>query len=284
MTDPYQILEVERTADDAAIKTSYRRLAKIWHPDKNPGNPEAEVKFQAISNAYDQIKDATKRREYDAQTSPRPNMHSPAWGWSRRPQGPQFEMDIEEVLRDIRNTRNPFPNDARNRDVVLSYSITLEEAFLGKEADLKYSISGQTQEVKFKIPIGIADGMKLRFQGRGDNVMTHVSPGDLFIKINIIPHIHFVRMGYHLVTSATIGYLDALLGTECDIPTIEGKKIRMRVPAGIQPGQSLRAVGKGMPTHDGKRGDMMVEIVFESEKLSDEERHIITDLRAKRNA
>ena len=284
MTDPYQILEVERTADDNAIKTAYRKLAKQWHPDKNPGNPEAEAKFQAISNAYDQIKDADKRREYEAQQNPHPGPQHQQWRWSNRNNGPQFEMDIEEVLRDIRNKRNPFPNDARNRDIVLSYSITLEEAFTGKEADLKYAIAGQTQDVKFKIPNGIADGMKLRFQGRGDNAMAHVPPGDLYIKINIIPNTHFVRMGYNLVTSVTIGYLDALLGTECEIPTIEGKKIRMRVPAGIHPGQSLRAGGKGMPLPDGKRGDMMVEVTFSAEKLSDEERSILTDLRDKRNA
>jgi molecular chaperone DnaJ len=120
----------------------------------------------------------------------------------------------------------------------------------------------------------------LRFQGKGDDVMKEVAPGDLYVKINVVAHHTFIRMGYHLVTSVDIDYFDAMLGTEKEIPTIEGGKIKMRVPAGIHPGQSLRAAGKGMPVGNGNRGDMMVEVVFAPSKLTDEQRELVEKARS----
>lgn len=280
MKDYYQILGVPTGADDAAIKSAFRKLAKEYHPDTNKA-PEAEAKFKEINEAYETLKDSQKRAQYDAQRSggfrPGHTFH-----WSNRPdEGP---IDLDEILRDIRRSRNPFPQDARNRDIVLGYAITLEEAFTGKDADVTYNLPGKdAQSIQFKIPPGIQDGIKLRFQGKGDDAMQGVKPGDLYVKISVIPHHTFIRMGYHLVTSVTIDYLDAMLGTEKEIPTIEGGKIKMRVPAGIHPGQSLRAAGKGMPVGNGQRGDMMVEVVFQPSKLNQEQRDLIEkarDLRA----
>jgi DnaJ-class molecular chaperone len=289
MNDFYAILGVPSTADDAAIKSAYRKLAKEYHPDTNH-NKGAEARFKDVNEAYETLKDPQKRAAYDYQ---RRGPQQGSRGWNPGHQGfgtgsphqpfRSSEIDLEEILRDIRRSRSPFGEDAKNRDIVLSYSITLEEAFHGKEATTKYNLAGQApKELQFKITPGVVDGVKLRFQGKGDNAMDGVPPGDLFIKINIIPHATFIRMGYNLVTSVTVNYLDAILGTEKEIPTIEGKKIKMRIPANIQPGQSLRAAGKGMP-QSGKRGDMMVEIIFTPIELSAEERKILENLRSKRN-
>lgn len=280
MKDYYQILGVTSTADDSALKTAYRKLAKEFHPDTNKA-PGAEAKFKDIGEAYDTLKDPQKRAQYDAQRSGG-YRGSPHFSWSNRPDGGQDgHVDLDEILRDIRRSRNPYPpQDAKNRDIILSYSITLEEAFEGKDADVKYNLPGKDQQsIQFKIPPGIQDGIKLRFAGKGDDAMKDVKAGDLYVRINIMAHHAFIRMGYHLVTSTTIDYMDAMLGAEREIQTIEGGKIKMRVPAGIHPGQSLRAAGKGFPLGNGQRGDMMVEVVFAPTKLTDEQRKLIEQAR-----
>lgn len=280
MKDFYAILGVENTADDATIKSAYRKLAKEFHPDTNK-DPGAEAKFKEINEAYETLKDKNKRAEYDVM---RVGPRGPQFTWHSNPNSGGFHhssnIDLDEILRDIRRGRG-YPEDARNRDIILSYTITLEEAFSGKDADISYTLPGkEPQSIQFKIPAGIQDGLKLRFQGKGDDSMSGVKPGDLYVKISVAPHPQFVRMGYHLVTSTVIDYIDAMLGAEREIPTIEGGKIKMRVPAGIHPGQSLRAAGKGMPIN-GQRGDMMVEVIFQPSKLNDEQRALIEEARNK---
>lgn len=281
MKDFYAILGVSNTADDATIKSAYRKLAKEFHPDTNK-DPGAEAKFKEINEAYETLKDKNKRAEYDAM---RLGPRGPQFTWHTNPNmGGGFHhssnIDLDEILRDIRRGRG-YPEDARNRDIILSYTITLEEAFTGKDADISYTLPGkEPQSIQFKIPAGIQDGLKLRFQGKGDDSMAGIKAGDLYVKISVAPHQQFVRMGYHLVTSTVIDYMDAMLGAEREIPTIEGGKINMRVPAGIQPGQSLRAAGKGMPVN-GQRGDMMVEVIFQPSKLNEEQRALIEEARKK---
>lgn len=284
MKDFYSILGVDPAADAASIKTAYRQLAKENHPDLKPNDQVAEARFKEINEAYETLKDPTKRSQYDAQ---RLSPHSRA-NWSNRPEASYQswnftgDVDIDSIIRDLHGARanRGFYSDVKNRDIILNYSITLEEAFHGKEADIRYNISGHpTQEFKFKIPIGVHDGVRLRFQGRGDTSVAGVAPGDLYIRINIIPHSSFIRMNYNLHTSITIDYLDAILGCDREIQTIEGSKIKMRVPAGISPGQHLRAQGKGMPLSNGTRGDLMIEIVIKSKPLSEEQRKLIEEAR-----
>jgi curved DNA-binding protein len=284
MKDFYQILGVATTADDATLKSAYRKLAKEYHPDTNK-DPNAEAKFKEINEAYDTLKDANKRAQYDLERTGGFRTKSQSY-WSNQPGGFEGSVNLDDILRDIQNRRaRHYQYDAVvNRDIMITYAITLEEAFQGKDADVKYNLPGkEAQSIQFKIPAGIQDGIRLRFQGKGDNAISDIPPGDLYIRINIVPHNVFVRMGYHLVTSTTIDYMDAMLGAEREIPTIEGTKINMRVPAGIQPGQSLRAAGKGMPMGNGQRGDMMVEVVFSPSKLSDEQRELIEKARSLNN-
>lgn len=283
MKDYYQVLGVQSTADDSAIKSAYRKLAKENHPDLKPGDKAAEARFKEIGEAYEVLKDPNKRAQYDAQRAGSFRNHH-NFHWSNQPQP---DIDIEEILRDIRKsrTRAEYPQDARNHDIRLSYTITLEEAFSGSEGTITYNLPDKsTQEIKFKIPAGIEDGIKLRFQGKGDDSMKGVRPGDLYIRIGIMPHPTFLRVGANLATKVVVGYLDALLGKEVEIPTIEGGKIKMRVPAGLHPGQSLRASGKGMPLGNGQRGDMLIEVVFSPEKLDEADRQALEAIRAKRNA
>lgn len=292
MKDYFKILGVEQTADDATIKAAYRKLAMQYHPDKNPGNSEAEAKFKEISEAYEAIKDAEKRRAYKAQleanrfrASQDAFHHSSAHAAYRR----ASDLDIDEILKDIRRKRfdNGFdaPSDAKNRDIVLTYHITLEESFHGKETELTYNVPGKSSKVlPLKIPAGIEDGIRIRYVGMGDNTMTHVPPGDLYVKISVMRHPTFVRHGANLSTSVTIDYLDAMLGTEVTVPTIEGTQIKVKIPAGIHPGQSLRATGKGMPTGTNSRGDMHIEVVIVPTILNPEQRSLVEQARAKRSS
>lgn len=282
MKDYYAILGISPTADDAAIKSAYRKLAKEYHPDTNKA-PGAEAKFKEINEAHDILKDATKRAQYDAMLNPRAGARfeefKPNWNTQQ-----QNYHDLDEILRDLKMRRNPYQaQDARNRDITLSYQITLEEAYMGKDCNIRYNTAdGKTHDFTFKVPEGINDGTRLRFVGKGDDALKHVGPGDLYVRVGIIPSTTFVRMGNHLHTSVMIDYLDALLGAEVEVPTIEGSKIKMKIPEGIQPGQSLRAKNKGMPIGHGHRGDMLVEVVIQPTKLNDEQRKLIEEARTKR--
>lgn len=288
MKDYYQILGVTQTSSAAQVKSAYRKLAMEHHPDKNPGNSESESKFKEISEAYEVLKDVGKKQQYDAELTAFRNPRS------FHQEGPAFmytggfngAMDIDEIMRDIRRSRGGWQEPPRNKDVNVTYSMTLEEAFKGKDAELTYNLPGKAgKTVNFKIPSGVPDGIRLRFAGSGDSSIAEVAPGDLFIRIAIMPHTQFIRHGEHLATAIQLDYLDAILGCEVEVPTIDGKPIKLRVPAGIQPGQSLRAAGKGMPVNNGPaRGDMHIELVMGPPTLTDEQRQILEDVRKKKNS
>jgi DnaJ-class molecular chaperone len=285
MKDYYKILGVDSTADASAIKSAYRKLAKENHPDLKPNDKEAEARFKEIGEAYETLKDESKRSQYDNMRSGR-GPGPGGFSWNTNQGGFHADVDIEDILRDIKRQRGGFyyQEPPKNRDIVLGYTITLEEAFTGKEADISYNLAGKdSKKIAFKIPAGIQDGMRLRFLGKGDDTRTDVGPGDLYVRINIAPHQHFVRMGYHLATSIVVDYMDAMLGTEVEVPTIEGNRIKLRVPAGIHPGQSLKAAGKGMPVNQTQRGDMLVEVVIQPSMLNDEQRELIEQARQKRS-
>lgn len=273
MTDFYKTLGVPEDASEATIKSAYRKLAKELHPDVKPGDKAAEERFKAVSEAYDTLKDPAKKAQYDNRNQ---GWQTHSWNGA--------EMDINDIIRGFHH-RGSYNRDARNRDIVLNYAISLEESFTGKDADLKYNLPGkETQEIKFKIPVGFQDGMKLRFQGKGDDEMKGIPAGDLYIRINVLPHHTFVRMGFHLLTQVTIDYIDAIVGTEVEIPTIEGGKIKMKIPKGVQPGQSLKAANKGMPLNKDERGHMIVEVAISAPNLSDEDFALIKEIQTRKKA
>lgn len=293
MKNFYQTIGVEKTASQDEIKAAYRQLAKDNHPDKNPGDPTAEARFKEINEAYETLKDPAKRQQYDAQMN--------GFGAGRQhgfyDSGPGYShgfagsMDIDEILNEIRRSRqgHMWQEPARNRDINIQYQITLEEAYSGKDAEIRYSLPDRDgKKITFKIPAGIQNGTKMRFAGGGDDSINNVPPGDLFIRIIIVPHHRFVRHGPNLATAVEIDYLDAMLGTEVEVVTIEGKTIKLRVPAGMVPGQSLRASGKGMPLGAGlgaeERGDLHIEVLITPAILNDEQRKLIEEARSKRNA
>jgi DnaJ-class molecular chaperone len=293
--DYYATLGVAKDASQDDLKKAYRKLAMKWHPDKNPGDKVAEAKFKDIGEAYDTLSDADKRAAYDNPAQqfnpfgssgghPFAGGHPFGFGFGG-PGGPGSDPNdiFANIFADMqRNQRGGHPGfQPKNRDINLAYQITLEEAFNGKEAEIKYNVgNGPVSTIKIKIPPAIEEGIKLRFSGQGDRSNQNIPPGDLYVTIQVMRHPQFVRSGKNnLVTCVSIDYLQAILGTTVDVPIIEGKSIRVTVPKGVTPGQNLRVPGKGMKDQHGTRGDLLVEIVLTVPNLSDTQIQKLNDIR-----
>ena len=186
--DYYATLGVPKDASPDDIKKAYRKLAMKLHPDRNPGNKEAEAKFKDINEANDILSDDQKRAAYD---NPQPQMH----GFNPFGGGSPFEFHFStgggnphdifnNIFRDIHRGQG---FQQRNRDINLALQISLEEAFNGKEQDIQYNVGNSpVNNLKIRIPPGIEEGTKLRFGGQGDKSIPNVPPGDLYITIQIM--------------------------------------------------------------------------------------------------
>lgn len=289
----YKTLGVTSTASAAEIKAAFRNLAKQYHPDKNPGDKAAEARFKEISAAFEVLGDSEKRSKYDAEQtgSFRFNAGAGTGGYSAsdfarawQGGGQTHEDLLAEILRQraAKGARGfPEYENVKNRDIQLTYNITLEEAFTGKEHRLKYNVAGESRELNLKIPAGFQSGMKIRHAGLGDHAAKAIPPGDLFVTINIIPHARFTRNGDDLTVQANVDYLQAIVGGSVEVETIDGSILRLKVPQGTQPGKVVRVVGRGMPNRTG-RGDLYVEFDVVAPTLSDADFQKIQDIVAQR--
>jgi curved DNA-binding protein len=286
--DLYKILGVSENATADELKSAYRKLAVQWHPDKHQQNPdshkEAEEKFKAISAAYDVLGDTNKRQEYDLRrkfgdpraNGPFHNSHPFGDGTFTFHFGGD-DINEEELRRMFNNGGpfggNPFQQRRRfNKDLVVRYPITLEEAFSGKDAEISFSVNGKQETVSTKILPGIMSGQKLRLRGKAPVTYPDLPPADLFIEVLIRPDERFERSGDHLQLIHGIDSFEAILGSEVMINCIDGSTIRLTIPAGTNYGAQFRVAGKGMPrmSNPSVRGDMIVHIDIKTSKLSSE--------------
>lgn len=245
MTDHYQTLGVDRNATQDEIKKAYRKLASQHHPDRG-GDTK---KFQEIQGAYATLSEPDKRAEYD---NPSPFGTNSDGSWREAGFPPGFE-DIFSQMMGGRggnpfgfNFRNSAPQ--RNRTLNIQTTISLEEAFNGKDllATLKLP-SGKDQTIEVKIPKGIQDGTTLRLSGMGDDSVPGVPKGDIHLTINVSQHHQFQRNGDDLVAAIDINAIDAILGKVIRVNTIDGKTLEITINPGTQPGQVYSAAGYGMP-------------------------------------
>jgi molecular chaperone DnaJ len=246
-----------------------------YHPDKNPGNVEAETKFKEISSAYETLSDPKKKQEYDTM---RKFGIGPGMGRNPFNSGNPFDDifggvrfhrttsanvggDPFDVLREFdQHFRNVNP---KNRDINLNYTISLEDAFNGKEVDLNFSVPGnpQPKSLKLKIPAGVESGNRIRFLHQGDHSEKKLPAGDLYVAVTVQPHDLFERRSQHLIAKIMLNALEAIIGTESALKTIENSEIKLKIPPGTQHGTVLRITGKGMPVRGmAVRGDLLVEI------------------------
>lgn len=354
--DYYEVLGIEKTADAEEIKRSYRRLAMKYHPDRNPGDAEAEARFKEAAEAYEVLADDEKRKRYDQFG------HEGLRGGGAAAHDFQ-RMNVEDIFsmfgdifeemgrgRGARGGRGRGP--ARGYDLETQVSLTLEDVFAGCERDVEFTRMdvcekctgsgakpgskptpcstcgghGKVQQTGFggmfrmvtacpncqgrgtivkdfcdgcrgkgrvpksrkisvKIPKGINDGQAVRVPGEGEPPPPEASPngegvrGDLHVQVRVGEHELYKREGDHLLLEMPIGFTQATLGANLEIPTFEGKRT-LTIPRGTQHGQLFRMKQEGLPNlrNPNSRGDLGVVVKIEiPRKLSAKQEKLLRD-------
>lgn len=290
--DYYQTLGVKRGASDKEIKQAFRKLAKKYHPDANPDNPNAEARFKEINEAYEVLSDKEKRATYD-----RFGTVNPQQAWSQNPQqgnpfGSAQSVDFGDLgdlfgslfggrgRTQTRGSGSPFGSAAamRGQDIEQKVNITLSEAYTGATR----LITKGSRTVRVSIPAGAKTGTKVRLAGEGEASMGGGRPGDLYLVIEVEPDSRFERDGDNLTTEVKIDLFTALLGGEVEVPTL-GRSIKLKIPAGAQSGRRFRLSGKGMPllNQTDRYGDLFARLLITvPERLTDEQRRLVEQLKA----
>jgi molecular chaperone DnaJ len=325
--DYYDLLGVDRNVSEDDIKKAYRKLALKYHPDRNPGDRQAEEKFKEVSEAYQVLSDSQKRAQYDQFGHAAFGDGGPFGG------GFDFTGGFEDVFGDIfgeffggtsrRRSR------ARGEDLRYNLTLTFEEAVAGTEKKIKiprqggcetchgngakqgtapqtcptcrgrgqvsfqqgfFSVSrtcnqchghgtiikdpcatcGGTGRVRklhtlsIKIPAGVDTGSRLKLRNEGESAPGGGVSGDLYVVVQVEPHPIFVRDNLDIICDVPISFVQAALGTEIDVPTLEGK-VKMKIPAGTQSAKIFRIKGKGVKDVQGyQQGDQHVRVVVET--------------------
>ena len=246
MADYYSTLGINKTAGQDEIKKAYRRLASQHHPDKGGDT----AKFQQIEEAYRILSDPEKRQQYD---NPAPQGFQQFGGMP-----PGFEDMMSQMFGgggfgDIFG-RQRYQQPQRNRTLNIQTTITLEEAFYGKDLIATLGLpSGREQMIEVKIPAGVQDGTVLRLSQMGDDTLQNVPRGDIHLTINISAHNVIQRQGDDLVLELDVNCIDAILGKTFFIDTIDKKTLELSLKAGTQHGQIMAANGYGMPKMNDHR-------------------------------
>ena len=276
MRDPYEVLGVAKTASEAEIKSSYRKLAKQFHPDLNPGKAGLEEKFKEISAAYDILSDAEKRRRFDAGEIDASGMETPQRQYYRNhadsgegakyysQEGFANPEDLEDFLSGIFGGRGPGRGQAGGREFKARGSdsaYTLRVGFMdaAKGATKKLTLpDGKTLEVK--IPEGLADRQTLKLAGQGNPGFGGGPPGDAYIEVHVEPHAHFTRKDNDVHSTVPIGLKEAVMGGKIEVPTIHGP-VAMTIPKNTNTGTTLRLKEKGiLDRKSGKYGHHYVTL------------------------
>jgi curved DNA-binding protein len=291
--DYYQLLNISKTASQDEIKKAYRKLAREYHPDVNPDDPNAEEKFKDINEAYQVLSDTEKREKYDRfgsqwkqyqQTGGRSeDFDWSQWAAQGQRGGPQYRTVTQDEFEQMfggglggfsdffetlfggtagtrstrRTTGGPsYQRVQKSSDVEHTVEITLEEAFHGTTRLLKFE---DGRRIEATIPPGVKTGSKIRLSGQGGSGMS--GSGDLFLKIKVQPHPKFKREGDHIRVDQPVDFFTALLGGEVTVSTLD-KAVKLTIPPETDSGKTFRLKGLGMPTlgNPGQRGDLFAEV------------------------
>jgi curved DNA-binding protein len=255
--DYYKVLGVESDADEAAIKSAYRKLARKYHPDVNK-DAGAEEKFKEVAEAYHVLKDSERRAEFDDMKK----YGGRAGGFRGQqgshgfnPGGGDFDGDFSDFFSAFGGgqgfgQRQPRP--VRGQNVELEVSVGLAEILEVKEETVSYTLTnadgtGTKKNLKVKIPQGVADGERIRVSGQGHAGRNGGRAGDLFLNIKVLAHPYFERKGQDIELIMPITPWEAALGAKITVPTLTGK-ISLTVPANTSSGKKFRIKGKGLKT------------------------------------
>jgi curved DNA-binding protein len=296
--DYYATLGVSKTASEKEIKQAFRKLARKYHPDVNPGDKAAEARFKEINEANEVLGDPEKRKKYDelganwrmyeqAQrggggaaggANPFGQWGSGAGGGFR----PMTEDEVSEMFggddspfsdffktffggADVggeRHRRARAPRNTQGRDVEHEIELDLEDALRGTVQRLGISHNGHHRNVEVRIPAGVTEGSRVRVSGEGERGSGTGASGDLYLRVKLRPHPRFELKGRDLFTKVKVPVTTAVLGGEVDVPTLGGKALRLKIPAPTQNGQMFRLRTHGLPTtaKDGQPGDLYATV------------------------
>ncbi len=295
--DFYKTLGVSRTASEKEIKSAFRRLARQYHPDVNPGDEEAERRFKEINAAHEVLGDADSREKYDKygenwMHADRIEEARPQGGFRAGPSmGGPFRVDASDGISGLRDFLGQFVGGgtfterrqpARPQEVAVE--ITLQEAFYGtRRSILVPDGNGETRTIEAQIPAGAYTGLRVRMSGAGPQ-STNGRPMDLYLRVTVKRDAVFTRTGADLTTDIAVSLYDALLGGEVIVPTISGSGVALRIPPETQNGQTFRIAGKGMPRmRESGSGDLLARVsVSLPTGLKDSERELLSQLRGMR--
>jgi DnaJ-class molecular chaperone len=283
MRDPYEVLGVPKSANAAAIKSAYRKLAKKHHPDSNKNDPKAATRFSEINSANEIIGDEDKRKQFDrgeidAEGKPR-FQGFPGGGAGGRAGPGGFEYSFrtgpggsgtmgggsfEDILNGMFGNRggaragrsSPFEFDGGgvgvDLDLSVAMTVTLEESVNGGDKRVRLPTG---RELNVKIPPGVTAGQQIRLKGQGETAQGH-PPGDLLITISIAPHAFFKVDGNDLRVDLPVTLYEAVLGGKVRVPTL-GSAVELSIPKNTSSGRTFRLKGKGLPKA-GATGDLYV--------------------------
>ncbi|WP_336659821.1 DnaJ C-terminal domain-containing protein [Leucobacter sp. USHLN153] len=269
--DFYQTLGVSKDASDADLKKTYRKLARKYHPDSNPGDAAAEAKFKEISEAYSVLSDAEQRAEYD-------QIRAMGAGGARFTAGGGGGQGFEDIFggmfgggarggsyqaggsQNFEDIFGMFGGGAprgpqRGRDIQATTTLDFETAVQGKTVTLQAS----TGSVKVKIPAGVSDGQKIKVRGKGEPSPNGGPAGDIILSVSVRKHPVFEREGQNLRVKLPVTFSEAALGATVEVPTLGGAPVKLKVQPGTPSGRVLRVKGRGVSTPKGT-GDLLAEV------------------------
>ncbi|MEH1931898.1 J domain-containing protein [Nostoc sp.] len=270
--DYYTILGVSKTATPEEIKRAYRKLARKYHPDLNPGDKGAEAKFKDLNEANEVLSEPEKRQKYDRFGQ---HWNHPSYSEAPPPNGTNagtgdfdqygdFDSFINDLLgRSRRQTstggfddfNGGFRSQAPAPDTEAAIALTFSEAFHGVQKRLQLD----EEMINVRIPAGAKSGSRIRLKGKGRASPFSPQRGDLYLTIEVLPHPFFRFEGDNLVCDIPIRPDEAVLGAQISVPTPDGG-VTMKVPKGVRSGQSLRLRGKGWTLPKGGRGDLFAKL------------------------
>lgn len=311
--DYYEILGVNKDASSEEIKKVYRRLARQYHPDLNPGNKEAEEKFKVVGEAYEILSDPSRRSHYDqfsrywkqkgftgGKQTPKPK----GWGEPRTNgrsnqnvdpgEFPDFESFINQVIgvSSRKETKKP-PTTTTNSDPFstprskVAYTVNTPPRTPRRDIEARLTLplekayQGGNERIRLEdgrslevtMPPAMVTGQTIRLRNQG------IGGGDLYLKITVEPHPLFKLEGANIFCQIPVTPSEAVLGGQVEAPTLDGP-VKMTIPPAVRSGQRFRLANKGYPIEDGKRGDQLVEVQIVTPKnITDEERELYEKLR-----